>query len=130
MGTIRGPKARARARRKAKAYAARCKAANAAYDAEHGGAKVTPRRAEPEPIRWDSLLAAEPMPDGLAWAISFRSNGVVLGEAVMDVDGEVRFWPDRQKDGSWPAHVLRAVADFCDSKSIQIGPDCIQAPWE
>jgi hypothetical protein len=98
------------------------------------GLGIEPRPTRPAPT---PILRTRPTPDGTAWEVAHR-NGVILGEAVMDVDGEPKFWFEGGPPGGWGAHVLRAIADFLEDHTIPIEPPAhptradptIPAPWE
>lgn len=47
------------------------------------------------------------------------SNGVHLGDFVMDVDGYYGWWPLRGKTGSWPSYALRMIADKLDELNAE-----------
>jgi len=47
-------------------------------------------------------------------------NGLHIGEFERDVDGYYYYWPV-QRAGSWPAVVLRAIADKLDE---------LNEPWD
>lgn len=53
------------------------------------------------------------------WKVYFY-NGVHLGDAIADVDGFYKFWPER-RPGSWEAYVLRYISECLDE---------LNAKWE
>jgi hypothetical protein len=78
--------------------------------------------ARPEVLRREVTglrLEVTPLPDGTGWEVR-HPNGVLLGEALMDVTGEVGFWFDRSRGGAWSAHVLFEIAAFLRAKSIPV----------
>ena len=46
----------------------------------------------------------------------YYSNGVKLGEVVMDVDGFYYFWPEL-RGGHWDQSVLRQISDLLEEKN-------------
>lgn len=58
------------------------------------------------------LIHAKPLTEG-TWRI-YYANGVLIGEAVLDVDGYYYFWPTSDRQGAWTAGVLHDVANFLD----------------
>ena len=42
--------------------------------------------------------------------VFFSANGKLLGNFVMDVDGEFYFWPEEGESGGWSSYILEEIA--------------------